>query len=605
MGKYTAYCRDLFFERKTIQNKILFPFIIFSFLAILVVVALVASILSQQIDESTSKESLTYREMVTALVEEKQRQTEQYANLFAYSKSIAPADRTSERPQAMDISHMDLLIKENIRIYIQPTRFLHGANPGLRALVSRGLQGQGYRDLIFKATDKGPRLDFDVVVPYRRGGQTACVLLGFSLDHKFLDELKAKFHNDLFVLQNDRVIASSFHDRVWHEKIEAKVTQKLLHRTLINGESVLERVYVNRKEYTAVYAPLQVDGVSKAVFGLIMSTHDLVQAKRNVINGYVAISLVIMVVLTFINFVIINAISRPLKEMAALTDRIAQGDLSHRIAVRSKDELATLVTSFNNMVDALDRKRTELDFATRQLIHQEKLASLGEMAAGIAHEVGNPLSIIFGYAKWLIKRCDDAELKGTLVQISEAAQRIDRLNKNLLVYSRPGPPQRKAVDINRTIEDSLGMVEHQFKQEKNYRILRRLSPAIENIQGNPDELQQVFVNLFNNARQAMPVGGDLSVSSEETADRRGVLVKVTDTGWGIPPENLSRIFDPFFTTKPEDKGTGLGLSITHRIISNHDGEIRVESEVGVGTTFFLVFPYRREEAAPNTPLGTA
>jgi len=597
MGKYTAYCRDLFFERKTIQNKILFPFIVFSFLAILVVVALVASILSQQIDDSTSKESLTYREMVTALVEEKQRQTEQYANLFAYSKSVEPADETAERPQTMDISHMDLLIKENIRIYIQPSRFLHGANPALRGLVSLGLQGQGHRDLIFKATNKGPRLDFDVVVPYRRGGRSECVLLGFSLDHKFLDELKAKVHNDLFVLQNDRVIASSFHDPAWHEKIEAKVTQHLLHRTLINGESVLERVYVNRKEYTAVYAPLQVDGVNKAVFGLIMSTHDLVQAKRNVINGYVAISLVIMVVLTLINFVIINAISRPLKEMATLTDRIAQGDLSHRITVRSKDELATLVTSFNNMVEALDRKRQELELATRQLIHQEKLASLGEMAAGIAHEVGNPLSIIFGYAKWLIKRCDDQELKGTLVQISEAAQRIDRLNKNLLVYSRPGPPQRKAVDLNRTIEDSLGMVEHQFKQEKNYRVTRRLSPAIQAIQGNPDELQQVFVNLFNNARQAMPVGGDLSVSSEETADRHGVLVKVTDTGWGIPPENLSRIFDPFFTTKPEDKGTGLGLSITHRIISNHDGEIRVESQHGVGTTFFLSFPYPRDDAA--------
>ena len=600
MGKYTAYCRDLFFERKTIQNKILFPFIVFSFLAILVVVALVARILSKQIDESTSKESLTYRDMVTALLLEKERQTEQYANLFAYSKSIEPANKSAERPQTMDISHMDLLIKESIRIYIRPTRFLHGANPALRTLVAGALQGQSHEDLIFKATDRGPRLDFDVAVPYPRDDHHECVVLGFSLDHKFLEELKAKVHNDLFVLRNDRVIASSFEDPVWHEKIEAKVTQPLLHRILVKGESVLERVYVNRKEYTAVYAPLKVQGVSKAVFGVIMSTHDLVQAKRDVITGYVAISLVIMVVLTLINFVIINAISRPLKEMAALTDRVAQGDLSHRIAVRSKDELATLVMSFNNMVDALDRQRRELDLATRQLIHQEKLASLGEMAAGIAHEVGNPLSIIFGYAKWLRKRCDDEEMLGSLAQISEAAQRIDRLNKNLLVYSRPGPPQRKAVDLNRTLEDSLGMVEHQFKREKNYHVIRRLSPAIRSIQGNPDELQQVFVNLFNNARQAMPVGGDLIVSSEETADRQGVLVKVTDTGWGISPENLSRVFDPFFTTKAEDKGTGLGLSITHRIISNHDGEIRVESEVGVGTTFFLVFPYRREEGAKAT-----
>ncbi|MGD2062444.1 MAG: ATP-binding protein, partial [Nitrospirota bacterium] len=288
---------------------------------------------------------------------------------------------------------------------------------------------------------------------------------------------------------------------------------------------------------------------------------------------------------------IISAISRPLKEVASLADLVAQGDLTHRIQVDSKDELATLVTSFNNMVSALRKQRDELDFTIKQLIHQEKLASLGELAAGVAHEVGNPLSIIVGYSKWLYKRCRDEEQREPLKQVIEAAQRIDELNKRLLMYSRPGPQQQRSVDLNRVIEDALGMVEHQFKEEKDYRLVRRLSPTAGPIMGNPDRLQQVFINLLNNARQAMPAGGRLTISTEELKAGRGVLVKVSDTGGGIDPRHLSRVFDPFFTTKAPDKGTGLGLSISHRITTDHGGRIWVESEAEVGTTFFLEFPY--------------
>jgi two-component system NtrC family sensor kinase len=406
-----------------------------------------------------------------------------------------------------------------------------------------------------------------------------------------LRSLKAKINSDLFVLQNDQVIASSFQGPSWDDKIKSKVTPALLHHTLEEGKPALAKIYLDNKEYKAVFAPLRVNGANKGVYGLIMSTNDLVQAKRRVLYNYVAVSMVILVILTLINFVIISAISRPLKEVARLADLVAQGDLTQRIQVDSRDELATLVTSFNNMVAALRKQRSELDFTTKQLIHQEKLASLGELAAGIAHEVGNPLSIIVGYAKWLFKRCESEEQREPLKQMIDAAQRIDELNKRLLMYSRPGPQQQKSVDLNQVIEDALAMVEHQFKEEKDFRVVRRLSPAISPITGNPDRLEQVFINLFNNARQAMPTGGHLTVSTEPRRKGRGVLVKVSDTGQGIDPRHLSRIFDPFFTTKAPDKGTGLGLSITHRITTDHGGRIWAESESGVGTTFVLEFPY--------------
>jgi signal transduction histidine kinase len=240
------------------------------------------------------------------------------------------------------------------------------------------------------------------------------------------------------------------------------------------------------------------------------------------------------------------------------------------------------------MLDSLRRQREELNRTIEQLIRQEKFASLGEMAAGVAHEVGNPLSIIVGYAKMLLRQCaGNDEQKDLLKRISEAALRIDRLSRSLLLYARPQVQEHFTVDVNRVIDDSLTMVEHQFKEEKNYHVVKRLSPKVKQVIGSSDRLQQVFVNLLINAFQAMPEGGTLTLSTDNDFGSNEVLIEVGDTGGGIPPEKLSKIFDPFFSTKSPGQGTGLGLSITHRIITDHGGTIHVKSTPGTGTTFSI------------------
>ncbi len=591
MGRVSTFCRDFFIERRSIQSKILFPFIVFSFLAILMVVLLVFQILSKNIEARTDRDVLAYRETAEALIREKEKQSVQYGSLLAFFRSRSAKQAESVLERSMDISHMDLLVKEGVKIYIEPQRFLSGGNRDQRELVKRGLRGESYSDLIFKTTDNTPRFDFDAVAPYEVDGRTDFVMVGFSLDHDYLNEIKALVKNDLFILQNDRVVASTFHDPQWHEKVEAKITPQLLQQTLVHGEHVLAKVYLSDKEYKAVYAPLRLGQTPKAIFGLIMSTNDLAETKRKVINNYIAISVVILVILTLINFFIVNAMSRPLKEMALLTDSVVRGDLTQRIHIDSEDELSDLADSLNNMVAALQKQREELDLTIEQLIHQEKLASLGGMAAGIAHEVGNPLSIIVGYTRMLLRREPQGEEREQLQRISEAARRIERLSRNLLMYSRPAVQEHETLDINRVIEDSLAMVEHQFKKERNYRVVKRLSPNVRQITGNPSRLQQVFVNLFNNSFQAMPSGGSLTVSTRSSDDGEMLVVEIADTGTGIPPELLPRIFDPFFTTKSEEKGTGLGLSITQRIVSDHRGQIRVSSTLGEGTTFTINFPY--------------
>ncbi len=596
MGKVGAFCRDFFIERRTIQNKILFPFIAFSFLAIIIVVILVVRILSQNIEETTSRDIITYKETVEAFFQEKEKQTVHYGNLLASFKGSSPVLEKSVLHRTMDISHMDLLIKEGVQIYIDPKRFLQSGNRAQREMVKRGMKGEDYSRLIFKTSGDKTYLDYDVVIPFENNDETDIVIVGFSLDDAYLEDVKAKIKNDLFVLYNDRIIASTFHDPSWREKIEIRVTPELLEQTLKKGESVLKKVLLSGKEYKVVFSPHKAGVGGAAVFGLIMSTNDLAQAKRQVVTNYVAVSLVIMIIVTLINFVVVRAISRPLKAMVALTDRVAQGDLSQRILTGTDDELSTLADSFNNMVESLQKQREQLDLTVKQLIHQEKFASLGEMAAGVAHEVGNPLSIIVGYSKMLVKKCANKDEKVLLKRISEAALRIDRLTRSLLLYSRPAVQQQQIVDINRIMDDSLAMVEHRFKEEKNYRVVKRLSPNVRTITGSKDKLQQVLVNLLINAFQAMPEGGVLTLSTENSLENDAVLIEVSDTGAGIKPDHLSKIFDPFFTTKSPDRGTGLGLSITQRIITDHGGNIRVESVLDQGTTFFIQLPCESEES---------
>jgi signal transduction histidine kinase len=227
-----------------------------------------------------------------------------------------------------------------------------------------------------------------------------------------------------------------------------------------------------------------------------------------------------------------------------------------------------------------------------QMVQTEKLTSLGLLAAGVAHEVNTPLAVISNYIQMLAKQIpsDDPRQK-TIERIVKQTFRASEIVNNLLNFSRTGAAEFMEVDINNVLEETLTLVQHPFKTAqvnvvKNYR--EQLPPVL----GSITRLQQVFLNLFMNARDAMPQGGMLEV---RTATQNGsVEVEVTDTGSGIPPEHLHRIFDPFFTTKATGRGTGLGLSVSYGIIKEHAGKVDVRSTPGKGTSFRLEFPVARK-----------
>jgi hypothetical protein len=226
-----------------------------------------------------------------------------------------------------------------------------------------------------------------------------------------------------------------------------------------------------------------------------------------------------------------------------------------------------------------------------QLQISEKMASIGLLAAGVAHEVNTPLTGISSYTQMLLEGVDAADPKRVLLEkIERQTFRAAKIVNGLLALSRPGTPdgERTEVDLNGVVTDVLSLLEHQLEVGR-IKIRRELSPAALPVWGVEHQLQQVFLNLFLNARDAMPKGGWLTVSTR--ADGGGAVAEVADTGSGIPPEHIARIYDPFFTTKAfGGKGTGLGLSITYGIVHEHDGAIRCDSAVGQGTRFTLTLP---------------
>jgi len=316
--------------------------------------------------------------------------------------------------------------------------------------------------------------------------------------------------------------------------------------------------------------------------------------------------------------------------------------------VTSKNEIGQLIGSFNRMIErlkenqesmenyleSLESSNKQLKQTQEELIRTEKLASIGRFAAGVAHEVGNPLGSILGYTGILQKEgMDSEESKDYLKRIEKEIERINRIVRELLDFARPSKFEIKDVEIKKVIESTLSLLSYQ-KSFKNIETQLDLQPDLPLIKGDESQLSQVFINIILNAIDAMPNGGILRIQTREHVvenlypDRfqwiypprrksdpmesdyshlrkpdpfsalltkfskgdRLVKIRITDTGIGIKKEDLENIFDPFFTTKAPDKGTGLGLSISIRIVESLGGEIKVESEIGKGATFEVYFP---------------
>jgi signal transduction histidine kinase len=311
-----------------------------------------------------------------------------------------------------------------------------------------------------------------------------------------------------------------------------------------------------------------------------------------------------IVIIVFGTLFLSNNLVRPMKKLAEATQKISSGDFDVKVEIESENELGRLAGAFNRMTEELAQRQKSLEYqiselakANRelrktqdQLIISEKLASVGKLAAGVAHEIGNPLSIITGYLEILSrsKNLDDRQ-KDLAARVDAELKRINQIIRELLDYSRPPSAQVEMVDLNAVILETLKLIEMQ-KEFTKIKSELELAQDLPGIRASRNQLKQVFVNLFLNAIDAMESGGTLKLKTYmNDGGSQEVVAEISDTGTGILPENVSKIFDPFFTTKEPGKGVGLGLSISLKLIEVMEGRIEVDSEPGKGSTFRVRF----------------
>jgi len=303
---------------------------------------------------------------------------------------------------------------------------------------------------------------------------------------------------------------------------------------------------------------------------------------------------------------------RPVKGLIAGTHRVADGDLDYRLPVGSEDELGDLAASFNKMTaqvagvqakieEEVRRKTAELERVHRTLLSSEKMASIGKLAATVAHEINNPLFGILTYARLVSRELLKHEMAGRdemaeqLQTIERESKRCGDLVKNLLTFSRQQPSHREPNDLNTVVHRAVLLVKHKLDMQ-NIELVENLAKELPAVDCDANQIQQVILVLLVNASEAMPKGGRLEVTTEFDSRTEQGSVRVKDTGSGIPADALPRIFDPFFTTKEDQNRTGLGLAVAHSIVEQHAGEISVRSTPGEGTEFQVMLPAAAAEA---------
>jgi two-component system, NtrC family, sensor kinase len=305
-------------------------------------------------------------------------------------------------------------------------------------------------------------------------------------------------------------------------------------------------------------------------------------------------------------------VNRPVKRLIVGTKRVATGDLDYKIRVSSKDELGELASSFNRMTSELkhanaelggwaktlesrvEEKTAELKHAQEHLVHVERMASIGKLAAIVAHEINNPLAGILVYAKLLLKKLagdrSADQSRHYLSMIASESARCGDIVKNLLQFSRQARVNPEPNDINEIITQSLSLIQHKVDL-MGITTGVRLDERLNHVVCDAQQIKQALVALLINACEAMKQGaGVLRIESRSLPDRRAVEIEVSDDGVGMDEETRKHIFEPFFTTKEDVKGVGLGLAVVYGIVNGHSGEIEVKSSPGRGTTFVIRLP---------------
>ncbi|MGA9364822.1 MAG: cache domain-containing protein [Bacteroidota bacterium] len=414
------------------------------------------------------------------------------------------------------------------------------------------------------------------------------------------------------IFQGDLRISTNVKSEDGSRAIGTLVSEEVYDNVLKEGNRWVGEAFVVNATYLAAYEPIR-DPMNKTIgilyVGVLKQPFDDVLQKT--VMTFLGIAFLGIVLIVFVSVHLAKRIATPLRRLEEVSRRVANGDYKHEFKANGPVEVEHLAYSLNQMAKELEVEKRELEEWGRtlekkvaeraeemkkihsQLFRSEKLASLGKLAAGVAHEINNPLTGILTNSSLLLEDLekDDPRREDVEVMVKETI-RCREIVKRLLDFARQTQPQKKLASINALIENIILLVRNQALF-RSITIEKQLTEGIPEVLVDPDQIQQVFVNIILNAAEAMSKGGKLAIESKVSTDGRWIFISFADTGPGIPESERERIFDPFYTTK--EHGTGLGLSISYGIVEQHGGTISVESSVGKGSTFTIQVPVVADE----------
>jgi two-component system NtrC family sensor kinase len=398
-----------------------------------------------------------------------------------------------------------------------------------------------------------------------------------------------------------------------------------------DGTRVLGIIAPIRNEPECTNAACHAHNASQTVLGVLdvqlslaVVDQDIAASERQMVIGLVTTALAI---LTLVGLLAWRMVLRPVRRLTRAASQVAGGDLSTRVPVTSSDEIGELSAGWNTMVNELDRARgelqhwghtlekrveektQELERAHQRMLLVEKMASLGKLAAVVAHEINNPLTGISTYARLLRRKLSEGEqeketgeTEKVLTLIDEEATRCGNIVRNLLLFSRTPGARFSEEELARLLERCIMLVKHRAELEE-IELKLDVAENLPRVACDASQIQQMILALTMNAVEATPAGGSVALSAYAQEDGSCVVLEVSDSGRGIPPENLDKIFEPFFSTKEEVTQVGLGLSVVYGIVNRHLGRIDVQSKPGIGTVFTVRLPVEQPAERDRSEKG--
>jgi two-component system NtrC family sensor kinase len=399
------------------------------------------------------------------------------------------------------------------------------------------------------------------------------------------------------IFQDDLRISTNVRNPDGSRALGTRVSEEVYNQVVKTGEPWIERAYVVNDWYITAYEPIK--NINNEIIGILyvgLLEQKYLDIKQRTIMAFLAIALIGALVAMGVAYFIARTISMPIKKLVSASQEIAHGNLDARVEITSNDELGELADAFNMMASALKERDERLkEYARKKMMESERLALIGQLAAGVAHELNNPLQGIVAYSHLLLEKmpCDNSSTD-SVKKIVTQANRCRDIIRGLLDFSRQRKPDKTLCNVNSVLEECVSLVEIQASFH-NIQIIKAFKEDLPMAVIDPAQIERVFMNMLINAAEAMAGSGLMTLATRFDPVKKCIEVEFTDTGHGISEQDLENIFDPFFTTKEVGHGTGLGLAISYGIVKEHKGTILVESEVGEGTTFIVRLPVVAEE----------